>query len=161
MVRMGSSHPILPRCFMNRAVESKKVCSMNMKSGRLSAMHRAIAILGFIVGSIAATAFAQIVPSAKLPETTPWDLKALSATPRFEWVDKVAPVRSVFYAGEPYGGKPTRVFAYYATPATLAKQDAKGEKYPAVVLVHGGGGTAFREWCELWGKRGYAAIAMD
>ena len=32
---------------------------------------------------------------------------------------------------------------------------------PAVVLVHGGGGTAFSEWAELWAKRGYAAIAMD
>ncbi|MHC4534859.1 MAG: alpha/beta hydrolase family protein [Planctomycetota bacterium] len=30
-----------------------------------------------------------------------------------------------------------------------------------MVLVHGGGGTAFREWVQLWAKRGYAAIAMD
>ena len=30
-----------------------------------------------------------------------------------------------------------------------------------MVLVHGGGGTAFPEWVELWRKRGYAAIAMD
>ena len=29
------------------------------------------------------------------------------------------------------------------------------------LLVHGGEGTAFREWAELWAKRGYAAIAMD
>jgi dienelactone hydrolase len=29
------------------------------------------------------------------------------------------------------------------------------------VLIHGGGGTAFRDWVELWAKRGYAAIAMD
>jgi dienelactone hydrolase len=33
--------------------------------------------------------------------------------------------------------------------------------WPGVVLVHGGGGTAFREWVALWAKRGYAAIAMD
>ena len=30
-----------------------------------------------------------------------------------------------------------------------------------VVLVHGGGGTAFAEWVRLWTKRGYCAIAMD
>jgi cephalosporin-C deacetylase-like acetyl esterase len=30
-----------------------------------------------------------------------------------------------------------------------------------MVLVHGGGGTAFREWARLWAERGYAAIAMD
>jgi dienelactone hydrolase len=71
-------------------------------------------------------------------------------------------VRPLFYAGEPYRGKPTRVFAYYASPATLEKRaPLPGEKFPAVVLVHGGGGTAFREWAELWAKRGYAAIAMD
>ena len=30
-----------------------------------------------------------------------------------------------------------------------------------MVLVHGGGGKAFREWAALWADRGYAAIAMD
>ena len=27
--------------------------------------------------------------------------------------------------------------------------------------MHGGGGTAFANWAQLWAKRGYAAIAMD
>ena len=27
------------------------------------------------------------------------------------------------------------------------------------VGIHGGGGTAFREWAELWAKRGYVAVA--
>lgn len=30
-----------------------------------------------------------------------------------------------------------------------------------MVLVHGGGGTAFAEWVRLWNNAGYAAIAMD
>ncbi len=30
-----------------------------------------------------------------------------------------------------------------------------------MVLVHGGGGKAFRDWAELWAKRGYVALAMD
>jgi dienelactone hydrolase len=30
-----------------------------------------------------------------------------------------------------------------------------------MVLAHGGGGKAFREWAELWARRGYAALAMD
>jgi len=30
-----------------------------------------------------------------------------------------------------------------------------------MVLVHGGGGTAFREWATLWAQRGYVALAMD
>ena len=38
--------------------------------------------------------------------------------------------------------------------------NAKGP-VPGVVLVHGGGGTAFRDWVKAWVDRGYAAIAMD
>ena len=30
-----------------------------------------------------------------------------------------------------------------------------------MLCVHGGGGKAFREWAELWAKRGYVALAMD
>ncbi len=30
-----------------------------------------------------------------------------------------------------------------------------------MVLIHGGGGTAFDEWVRIWNRRGYAAIAMD
>jgi len=53
------------------------------------------------------------------------------------------------------------VFAYFASPATLGTGTPTGKGFPGVVLVHGGGGTAFKEWAELWAKRGYAAIAMD
>lgn len=87
--------------------------------------------------------------------TGPWNLKTLYQTPSMEWVDSSGPVRSLYYAGEPFQGHATRVFAYYAAP-----KDCKG-KVPAMVLVHGGGGKAFPEWAELWAKRGYAAIAMD
>ena len=91
----------------------------------------------------------------------PWDLQALSKVPDVEWVDAKSPVRSLFYENEEYDGHPTPVFAYFASPATLTGDNAKNAKFPALVLLHGGGGTAFREWAELWAKRGYAAIAMD
>jgi dienelactone hydrolase len=102
-----------------------------------------------------------IVPSPKLPPQTPWNLEQLSQPPQFEWVDSRSPVKSLYYIGEPYHGKQTRVFAYFASPATLDSNHKDGERYPAVVLLHGGGGTAFRDWVQLWAKRGYAAIAMD
>ena len=49
----------------------------------------------------------------------------------------------------------------YADPDTLNPENAEGKTFPAVVLVHGGGGRAFKQWAELWAQRGYAAIAMD
>ena len=33
-------------------------------------------------------------------------------------------------------------------------------KLPGIALVHGGGGTAFREWVEKWNQRGFAAISI-
>lgn len=78
-------------------------------------------------------------------------------TPALRAVDaKNGRLRAIFYEGLPFRGKPTRVFAYYGAPETT-----KGEKIPAMVLVHGGGGTAFESWVRLWNARGYAAIAMD
>ena len=104
----------------------------------------------------------QIKPADTLPKTTPWDLKALSKAPAFKWTDStVKGVRALHYSGPAYKGKPTRVFAYYATPGSMAGNTAKDKNLPAVVLVHGGGGTAFDQWVQLWAKRGYAAISMD
>lgn len=93
--------------------------------------------------------------SAAAAETTgPWDLPALKQTPTAEFGTAEGLVRPVFYAGEPFHGKPTRVFAWYAQPAGAGP-------FPGVVLVHGGGGKAFREWALHWASRGYAALAMD
>lgn len=85
---------------------------------------------------------------------TPWDLKALSRAPKtYEAQTRESSVRALYFESVPYKGKPTRVFAYYGAPA--------GNKLPAMVLIHGGGGTAFAEWVRIWNRRGYAAIAMD
>jgi dienelactone hydrolase len=87
--------------------------------------------------------------------TGPWDVKALKAsevTPT--WGETVGKAREVYYPGELFNGKPTRVFAYYAKP------EGKGP-FPAVLLVHGGGGKAFPKWAEHWAARGYCALAMD
>ena len=102
-----------------------------------------------------------IRPAKSLPSSTPWDLVSLSQPPRFKWGDSEGGVKSLYYHGIPYMGKETRVFAYYANPATLSGKTIKDNEFPAVVLVHGGGGTAFKEWVQLWAKRGYTAIAMD
>ncbi len=93
--------------------------------------------------------------------TSIWDLKALSKPPKMEWVDSNVSIRSLIFTGPDYNGGPTQVFAFYATPGTLSGDPSKDKNLPAVVLLHGGGGTAFADWVELWAKRGYAAIALD
>ncbi len=91
-----------------------------------------------------------------------WNLDDLDKAPKFTFGDEVpAPVgsaetvREIYYEGEAFRGKPTRIFAYYAAP-----KESKA-KLPAMVLIHGGGGTAFPQWARLWAQRGYVAIAMD
>lgn len=92
----------------------------------------------------------------------PWNLESLKQdVPRTRWLHRDQPVHSLCYAGEEYQGKPTEVFAFYASPQTLGEAAAGDGEFPGVVLIHGGGGTAFADWAYLWAKRGYAAIAMD
>lgn len=91
----------------------------------------------------------------------PWNLTALkNKVPTMTWVKLEGPIQALTYAGEVYQGHPTEVFAFYASPITLGEAKP-GAKFPGVVLIHGGGGTAFADWVWLWAKRGYAAIAMD
>lgn len=65
--------------------------------------------------------------------------------------------KAIYYEGLNYKGAKTRVFAYIGIP----KNASASNKVPAVVLAHGGGGTAFSEWVNVWVNAGYAAIAMD
>lgn len=89
-----------------------------------------------------------------------WDLESLSQPPGFSWIDSTSSVRSLLYESVPFEAKPTQVFAYYSTPDLLQGKET-GDSFPAVVLIHGGGGKAYKEWVEKWAADGYAAIAMD
>jgi len=66
-------------------------------------------------------------------------------------------VKSLYYEGLKYKDKETKVYAYYGVPEGKAPDGG----WPAVVLVHGGGGTAYPEYVKWWNQRGYAAISMD
>ncbi len=89
-----------------------------------------------------------------------WSMKELMKPPQTTYVDQSARVHSLLYSGVEYKGKPTKVFAYYSNPDILNGTTSQ-RKYPGIVLVHGGGGKAFREWVEKWAAEGYAVIAMD
>jgi dienelactone hydrolase len=93
--------------------------------------------------------------SATSPFVGPWDLAELRKPVDFTVCGESDGLQKILYRNESLGGRPTRVFAYYGAP-----KNAPG-RVPAMVLVHGGGGTAFPQWVRLWVDRGYAAVAMD
>ena len=90
-----------------------------------------------------------------------WDLKTLSKPPEIEWLNTKGNVYTLLYKSVDYEGKPTQVFAYYSNPDLFSGKKQGKSKFPGVVLIHGGGGQAFKEWVEKWAADGYAAIAMD
>lgn len=88
-----------------------------------------------------------------------WNLDKLTKIPEVypaKEFESNANIKAIFYEGLRWKGKPTKVFAWIGIPKS--KSD---EPLPAMVLIHGGGGTAFYEWVKLWNDRGYSAIAMD
>lgn len=117
------------------------------------------------IGRRYAAAFLKLVPapgrSPESPTAGTWPVERLQTeVPAFHVEDADAPIQSLIYAGEPVAGKATEVFAFYASPRTLGTAQEEGP-FPGIVLIHGGGGTAFSDWVRLWAKRGYAAISMD
>src|ERR1700736_6050970 len=92
------------------------------------------------------TLFFVIVTAPLACGATRWNLKQLSSPPRvYPAPTFQAPgVRALFFEGLPWKGNPTRVFAWYVVPS-----NATAARVPAIVLIHGGGGTAFADWVRL------------
>jgi cephalosporin-C deacetylase-like acetyl esterase len=102
------------------------------------------------------TAFLVLILARAAAAQSSWDLDALSKAPKSADAEgfHADGLQAIFYDGVPWKGNSTRVFAWVGVPKAETK-------VPAMVLVHGGGGTAFADWAKLWTSRGYAAIAMD
>lgn len=117
---------------------------------------RNVAVYLAVLFSLVATGHAQ---DGSKKSGVVFELAALSASPAVFPADdlQLDGVQAFFYEGLPYKGQPTRVFAYYGVPQAIPE----GQKLPTMVLIHGGGGTAFDRWVKVWNARGYAAIAMD
>jgi dienelactone hydrolase len=84
-------------------------------------------------------------------------LEQLTKPPRIVEAEGLAAegtAKAIYFEALPYQDKPTRVFAWLGVPKT------RHGKIPGIVLVHGGGGTAFKEWVQRWNERGYAAISI-
>ncbi len=108
---------------------------------------------------LALTAWSNAALAQSLQGTL-WDIPALYRAPASRVLQKDSAIALV-YQGLPYHGHQQEVFAWYATPGTLSGDTSKDHHLPGIVLVHGGGGAAFREWAIMWAQRGFAAIAMD
>lgn len=65
-------------------------------------------------------------------------------------------IKAIRYRSD-YDGQESYAFAYLGIPEGASA----GNKKPAVLLVHGGGGTAYWQWVSEWVNRGYVALAMD
>jgi dienelactone hydrolase/formylglycine-generating enzyme required for sulfatase activity len=109
--------------------------------------------------SIAPAASEELKQVKPVERVLAWDTKALFEKPKVHQTKErpAKGLRSFFYEGANYKGKPTKVFAYYGAPDGKVPEGG----WPAVVCAHGGGGTAYPEWVKFWNKKGYAAIAMD
>lgn len=64
-------------------------------------------------------------------------------------------IEKVLYQSRPYKGSPVKIFGYYVYPGNAAS------KLPAILLVHGGGGTASLSRAASWARRGYAVLTID
>ncbi len=100
-----------------------------------------------------------VIAKAQIKGTL-WDVKGIYDIPQYKTVSADSAI-GIIYRGLTYKGKAQNVFAYYATPGTLSGDRSKDKNLPMVILVHGGGGTAFKEWAIMWAKKGYAALSMD
>lgn len=118
----------------------------------MSAIQKQIYRVGLMVAFFCGQLLAGTTP-------VPWDMEELYQVPGVTVANEftVAGMQSFFYEGITYEGRPTRVYAYYKAPPGTPPEGG----WPAVVCVHGGGGTAFPKWVQKWVDHGYAAIAMD
>lgn len=111
------------------------------------------------ISHICVAALALLIASSSRADdeqsTGPWDMRRLTLPRAVHWGKTVGDSQQLYFLGEPRNGRPTRVFGYFARP--------KGAQIdlPAMLLLHGGGGTAVAEWAEIWAGRGYAALAVD
>jgi len=104
---------------------------------------------------------AAIAGAQEIPQTAErawadfdWRAEQLEVEVIRETVEDGIVLRHVRYVVGTFGGKKTRVAAFYAFPKD-------GEKLPGIVQLHGGGQRARPETARFWASHGYAAVAVN
>ncbi len=90
-----------------------------------------------------------------------WNTEELFKTPSY----RVCPnaesaykeLKPILVSGKGPNGTQAEFFCYYGTPEGAAPAGG----WPGVVLVHGGGGTAYPQYVSKWNSLGFAVIAPD
>lgn len=119
-------------------------------------MNLQLALLAAIAASLVHAESSSSANFAQLREQVAALGELKSPPPVYDAVgfSSVGTIKPIFFEGLAYQGKPTRVFAWLGLPAKSSG------KVPGVVLIHGGGGTAFKEWVQKWNEQGFAAISI-
>ena len=112
---------------------------------KVSTFFKFVVVIGYTLSStIFAKSAVEALTGLSLTDKAPIVYQQQTLSDGFE---------SFYFDGATYQGKPTRVFAYYKKP--------EGEgPFPAMVLVHGGGGSAYKKWITKWNSAGFAAISI-
>ncbi|HIF00092.1 MAG: dienelactone hydrolase family protein [Fuerstiella sp.] len=115
---------------------------------------RAVLIL-VVLGSTRGVA-AQDVPQSVAQTWADFDPRAepLETEIIRESIEDGVVLRHVRYVVGTWGGKKTRVAAFYAFP-----QD--GQRLPGIVQIHGGGQRAMPQTAQFWASHGYAAVTVN
>ena len=114
-----------------------------------------------LMATLVASALSSAVAEFREDPAKYWNLKELSAAPAY----RVSPYKESDYegleallvSGKGPNGTSAEFFCYLGRPA--GKAPAGG--WPGVVLVHGGGGTAYPHFTRQWTEKGFVVIAPD
>jgi hypothetical protein len=76
-------------------------------------------------------------------------------------VERTGPIRALLFEGEPYKGKKTKVFAYYASPATLGLEREPGKQISRGLASARWRWTGFRAVVQTFARYGFVAMTID
>ena len=117
----------------------------------------------FSVVAIASVALSAIAQGACVDADPAdfWNAQELFRTPRFRanpYPESDYPgMRAMLVEGQGPGGTNAEFFAYFAKPEGAMPKGG----FPGLLLVHGGGGTAFPTYVAEFVKDGFAVMALD
>ena len=88
--------------------------------------------------------------------TSLWQTPEYLESPEDDRTEEGVNIKALYYRTV-YKNEETYAFAYLGIPEGVSATN----KAPAVLLIHGGAGSAYWEWVKAWNDRGYVALAMD